>query len=58
MDIEKFFAGENKIFKRKEYNILYYGNEIIITKNGEDSIDNYEIIDEPKDWELGQVYND
>lgn len=57
MDIEKFFAGENKIFKRKEYNILY-GNEIIITKNGENSIDNYEIIDEPKDWEPGQVYND
>lgn len=57
MDIEKFFAGENKIFKRKEY-IILYGNEIIITKNGEDSIDNYEIIDEPKDWELGQVYND
>jgi len=57
MDIKKFFAEENKIFKRKKYNILY-GNEIIITKNGEDSIDNYEIIDKPKDWELGQVYND
>ena len=57
MDIEKFFARENKILKRKEYNILY-GNEIIITKNGEDSIDNYEIIDEPKDWELSWVYKD
>ena len=42
MDIKKFFVEENKIFKHKEYNILY-GNKIIITKNGEYSIENYEL---------------